>query len=403
MTYSRYRRIPVLPDPSTLPFPGKLIRSCSDCNLRAGCTAPVPSTGLIPSRILLVGEAPGQQEDLYGYPFAGNAGDQLNSMLHQNGIVREEIHIANIVNCRPPGNRTPKPAEIQACAKWLNIILSIVNPDIVVAMGATAITWFLGQGCGTVEHLHGRPLEQTVAGRKRILLPSYHPAAALYNSSLLRQLNDDFVVLGGLARNRPISDFNAVDEYPNPEYKVMEDTNEAKNHLAELIVGSGQVAIDTETIKGNTKLWSLQISTSPGSGWFVPVHPNFNQIIDTTIWKSQIIVHHYLSDSKWLKIPEDNFWDSMISAYLLGLPQGLKELAARLCGMKMITYSEMVRPGQRKLSTDYLTQAVTQDWGEPPDISETKWDNFFGNIDDHSRFVVWTAYPLPYFPSTCSA
>ncbi len=93
-----------------------------------------------------------------------------------------------------------------------------------------------------------------------------------------------------------------------------------------------------------------------------------------------IIVHNYLHDINQLDIPDDNFFDSMVAAYLLGLPQGLKELATRLCGVKMQSYSEIVRPGQRKLSLQYLTEATKHEWPDPPEIEETKWNNKVGKL-----------------------
>jgi uracil-DNA glycosylase family 4 len=333
---------------------------------------------------MLVGQNPGVWENLEGRPFIGAAGQQLDSMLMQCGISRDEIWITNTCRCLTPSNNAPKPEHIEACRKWLDIEIGLVDPDIIVAMGAPAMAWFLGQGCGSVEHLHGKPIELIVGSRKRIVIPSYHPAAALHNTTLLRQLNDDFRVLSGVIAGRPLSDYNLVDEYPNPDYRVLD-----KNH-SEIMVElfnqkARQVAVDTETVKQNTKLWSVQLSTQPGTGWFVPVNPNFKGKLDTTLWNTQVIVHHYLADIKWLVIPEDNFFDSMVAAYLLGLPQGLKELASRLCGMKMQSYSDVVRPGQRKMSLDYLTEATAHEWPDPTEIDETKWDNKVGKLVTKQR------------------
>lgn len=377
--YYRRQQAPPLPPPESLPFPGNMVRLCSSCDLRSGCLAPVPGDGSIPSRVMLVGEAPGFNEDQWGKPFIGPAGIQLESLLSQAGIPRDVVFLSNTVRCRPPGNATPKPSHIAACAKWLDIEIDLVDPDIIVVMGAPAILRFLGQGCGTVEHLHAKPIEMVVGSRKRIILPSYHPAAALHSSTLLRQLFDDFRVLRGLVKGNDISEFNVRDEYPNPVYKIADNVQDIAR-MKDEICCSGEFGVDTETVKGNTELWSVQYSANPGTAWFIPIQPGFKGRIDLTEYDATAILHNYLFDVNWLKIADDRFLDSMTMAYLLGLPQGLKELASRICGINMVSYREMVRPGQRKISIDYLTEALTREWPDPPDIEETKWDNKVGKI-----------------------
>ena len=145
------------------------------------------------------------------------------------------------------------------------------------------------------------------------------------------------------------------------------------------LIDADCVAVDVETIKRDTELWSVQVSTSPGTGWFIPTRGQFNRMDFSNI-KPTIIVHHYLNDIKWLGIDDNNFFDSMVAAYLLGLPQGLKTLAHSLCGIKMVDYSEIVRPGQQKLSLQYLTEAGSREWPDPPEVEETKWNNKQGGI-----------------------
>lgn len=370
-----YRRpLPVLPPAESLPFPANLIRQCSDCDLRQGCTAPVPGFGSSPAYVLFLGQNPGLEEDLYGKPFIGKAGQQLEYLLLQCGLNREQVYITNVIKCLTRNNAPPKPASIKACAKWLNIELSIVQPRIIVAMGAFAIHRMLGEGADTVEHLHGRPIEKD----GRIILPCYHPAAGLHDTSTLRFLTEDFQVLRGLLQGKSVVDYTIVDEYPNPVYQVLELKDVSK--VTAVFGGFDQVAVDVETVKRDTELWSVQMSVHPGYGFFVPLPIGFKGRVNTKQWNTQVVVHHYLNDIKWLDIPEHNFWDSMVSAYLLGLPQGLKELATRLCGIKMQAYSEIVRPGQRKLSLQYLTEATKREFPDPPDIEETKWDNKQGEI-----------------------
>jgi len=373
-SYSHYHRvIPALPSPDTLSFPANLIVGCSDCGLHGGCTRPVPGENVNPCDVMLVGQNPGYNEDKEGRPFIGQAGQYLDSLLFQCGVSRDSVCITNLLRCLTANNRVPTTAEIKACSHWLDIELGIVNPRIIVAMGAPAIARFLGRGAGTVEHLHGKPVE--VDGR--IILPAYHPAAALHNTTLLRQCQEDFQVLRGLVKGRDWREYHVKDEYPNPVYRVVDSVSSEK-WMRNDINETGEFAIDTEICRG--KLWSVQISAKPGTAWFIPIPDNFQGKYDLTDLPGTAIVHNYLFDIQYLKLREDNFTDTMTMAYLCGQSQGLKELASRLAGIKMINYSEIVHPGQQKLALAYLNKATKTQWSDPPAIEDTKWDNKKGEL-----------------------
>jgi len=362
------RPVPVLPPADSLSFPANLIVACSECGLRNGCSRPVPGERTDEHyEVMLVGQNPGFNEDREGKPFIGQAGQYLDSLLFQSGVSRENVAICNIVKCLTPNNRQLRADEIQACSYWLDMELEVVQPRIVVAMGAPAIAYFLGSGAGTVEHLHGKPIEK--AGR--IILPAYHPAFALRDTSKMRQVSNDFQVLRGLVKGRDWREYHVEDEYPNPVYRVV-DSVSAEKWMRNEIAETGEFAVDTEICRG--KLWSVQISAKPGTAWFIPIPDNFKGKYNLTDLPGTAIVHNLLFDVNYLDIGED-FVDSMTQAYLLGQPQGLKELASRLCGIQMINYKEMVKPGQQKLSLGYLQKATKKQWPDPPTIEETKWDN----------------------------
>jgi DNA polymerase I-like protein with 3'-5' exonuclease and polymerase domains len=291
-------------------------------------------------------------------------------------VPRDSVVIGNVCNCRPPNNAEPKPNQIAACSHWLDLYLSLANPQIIVAMGAFAIRRILGPNAGTVEHLHGRTI---VLPTGQIVLPCYHPAAALYDTSTLRQVNEDFQVLRGLVTDHPVSDYIVTDDYPNPIYTVA-DTPALVSQMRDEVRDVGEFAIDTETVNRNTELWSAQVSCVPGTAWFVPMAPKYTGKLDLKSWSSTAIVHYYLSDIKWLDILDGKFIDTMVMAYLLGLPQGLKELAHRLCGVEMTTYQEMVRPYQLELTMEYLSKVMSQQWPKPEPVEETNWDNDAGKI-----------------------
>jgi DNA polymerase len=140
---------------------------------------------------MFVGEAPGFHEDKQGFPFVGQAGKLLDGLLGGIGLGREDVYIANVIKCRPPGNRDPQPDEIEACEGHLFRQLEIVEPKLVATLGNFATKLLSGKPHG-ITRVHGRPQEASVGGRRVTLYPIYHPAAALYTPAMLRTLEEDF-------------------------------------------------------------------------------------------------------------------------------------------------------------------------------------------------------------------
>ncbi len=132
--------------------------------------------------LVLVGEAPGAQEDALGRPFVGRAGQLLDTLLGEAGLDRSQAAVLNVVKCRPPGNRQPKPAEVARCRPWLEQQLRVLEPRLVVALGLTATSWFLsgpGRRRITLAAVRGEPHEVTVADSRYDVLATYHPSAAI--------------------------------------------------------------------------------------------------------------------------------------------------------------------------------------------------------------------------------
>jgi DNA polymerase len=159
---------------------------CTDCPLHLKRIQAVPGTGPAGARIMAVGEGPGETEDRLGRPFVGAAGNVLTKLLESIGLRREDIYITNVVKCRPPGNRDPEPAEMEACSHFLDAQIEIIRPDVILILGRHALARLL-PGAGGISGLHGR---RVVRG-DRLYVPLYHPAAALYQGSLMRTLEDD--------------------------------------------------------------------------------------------------------------------------------------------------------------------------------------------------------------------
>jgi len=150
------------------------IGDCTRCALHAGRNKLVFADGDPNARLMFVGEGPGADEDAQGLPFVGKAGQLLNNMITAMGLRREEVYIANVVKCRPPGNRTPEPDEANTCVPFLFRQIDVVRPQVLVALGATAATYLLGQR-QPLAGLRGR----VHAFRGTQLIITYHPAFLL--------------------------------------------------------------------------------------------------------------------------------------------------------------------------------------------------------------------------------
>lgn len=172
---------------------------CTKCSLSKTRKKAVPGAGNPESRILFIGEAPGKSEDAKGEPFVGAAGRFLDTLLIGSGLSREEVFITNIVKCRPPGNRQPKPSEIETCASYLDRQIRIVRPRFIITLGNFSTAYIFSKAALSFDNIteaHGKSLRATFLGLKVTVFPTFHPAAALYNGNYKKLLIRDFQLLG---------------------------------------------------------------------------------------------------------------------------------------------------------------------------------------------------------------
>ncbi|MEG2627956.1 MAG: uracil-DNA glycosylase [Raoultibacter sp.] len=171
------------------------VQACQKCALAQGRTQVVFGVGNPDARVMIIGEAPGKNEDLQGEPFVGAAGKYLNELLEYAGLVREDIFIANVLKCRPPANRNPLPEEIEMCAPFLREQTRTIDPDIIVTLGNFSTKFILKTDRG-ITGLHGKLYQ---AGKFKVF-PIFHPAAAIYDRSKRDALEADFRTLGALLK-----------------------------------------------------------------------------------------------------------------------------------------------------------------------------------------------------------
>lgn len=181
------------------------IGDCQRCALGATRATLVFGVGDPHARLMFIGEAPGRNEDLKGEPFVGAAGRLLDELLASIGLARGDVYIANILKCRPPGNRDPQSAETEECTQFLDEQVRLINPLVIATLGNHA-THFILQTERPIGALHGRLFRH----QGRCVVPIFHPAAALYDRSKAEVLLDDFrrlkVVLDRVAENGPVCD-----------------------------------------------------------------------------------------------------------------------------------------------------------------------------------------------------
>jgi uracil-DNA glycosylase len=193
-------------------------RSCTRCPLSEGRTQVVVGSGDPDADLMFVGEAPGFHEDKQGVPFVGQAGKLLETLLGEIGLSRDAVYIANVIKCRPPGNRDPLPAEIDACEGYLFNQVELIRPKVICTLGNFATKLLTGRPDG-ITRVHGRPQERRIGSVEVQLFPIYHPAAALYTPAMMNTLREDFSRLPALmapADAPPPAPVQPVQAVPEP-------------------------------------------------------------------------------------------------------------------------------------------------------------------------------------------
>ncbi|MFH1446344.1 MAG: uracil-DNA glycosylase [Chloroflexota bacterium] len=168
------------------------IADCTKCKLHISRRNVVPGEGPADSQIMFIGEAPGFYENEQGLPFVGAAGKFLEKLLEEAGMIREQVYITNVVKCRPPSNRDPQEEELNACRGFLEQQIVVINPAVIVTLGRYSMGNYIKKG--KISVIHGQPI--TFKGR--LIVPMYHPAAALHQPSLRNILLEDFAKLPGM-------------------------------------------------------------------------------------------------------------------------------------------------------------------------------------------------------------
>lgn len=174
------------------------VEECRKCSLWKNPKA-VPGEGNPDAEMMLIGEAPGYHESIQGRPFVGAAGQLLTQLLESINLKRSDAFICNMLRHRPPENREPLPEEIEACKDFLNRQIEIIGPKAIVTLGRFAMAKFLPLGKISRDHGQGRMIEYN--GKRLILIPMFHPAAALRGAEVEKMLRDDFKkILGEIKR-----------------------------------------------------------------------------------------------------------------------------------------------------------------------------------------------------------
>jgi uracil-DNA glycosylase len=177
---------------NTLAAIANKISVCKNCELSQTRKNAVPGSGPFDAKIMLIGEGPGFHEDNQGLPFVGASGKFLTQLLNDGGVPRESVFITNVVKCRPPENRDPQPIELQACSVFLEEQIKAINPMIIVTLGRFSMARYFEKA--RISTIHG----QAKLHNERLIVPMYHPAAALHQPKLRSVILEDFSRLKGM-------------------------------------------------------------------------------------------------------------------------------------------------------------------------------------------------------------
>ena len=190
------------------------VQDCTKCDLHFSRKKGVPGEGPVSAEIMFIGEGPGFHENEQGRPFVGSAGHFLDELLGQVDMRRKDVFIGNVVKCRPPGNRDPRPEELAACDFFLEQQIQAINPKVIVTLGRFSMGKFIPNA--KISEVHGMAMRV----KARLIVPMYHPAAALHQPSLRPIVESDFAQLPEL-----IASAESAPEY---EVQTPEDETEPK-------------------------------------------------------------------------------------------------------------------------------------------------------------------------------
>jgi DNA polymerase len=192
----------------------KEVNECTKCDLHYSRKKGVPGEGPQDAEIMFIGEGPGFHENEQGRPFVGAAGRFLDELLDLAGLKREDVFIGNVVKCRPPGNRDPHPEELMACSNYLDRQIQLINPKVIVTLGRFSMAKFFPNA--KISQIHGSMMQI----RGKLIIPMYHPAAALHQPSLKTLVENDFAKLPKLiakASDAPVYKEEIGEEQAEPK------------------------------------------------------------------------------------------------------------------------------------------------------------------------------------------
>lgn len=193
---------------------------CTRCKLHYSRRKAVPGSGNSQSEIMFIGEGPGFHENQQGLPFVGAAGQFLDELLAEADLYREDVFITNVVKCRPPGNRDPQPEELEACKPYLERQIAAINPDVIVTLGRFSMGHFIRNG--KISSIHGRSFWTN----GRMIIPMYHPAAALHQPSLRSVVVEDFKKLPEMVAEAKETRQNNPEMVSLSDSDILEDSQE---------------------------------------------------------------------------------------------------------------------------------------------------------------------------------
>jgi len=340
-------------------MPCHQVTRCPDC---PGDKTPVPGNGPIPCDVMLIGEAPGQNEDRIGVPFTGMAGYELdNTYLRLAGRKRNTVRVTNTVRCRPNNNKTPSPKLTSSCAEAnLRTEIAMCKPRLIVLMGATACS--LDPSIDSNLE-HGFPRQASFLGWSGTVVPMIHPASGLHDGNNMTPLLEDFETLNEIIRGTFEMPSNP---WPIVDYSYCDNVRQFRSYISGYHNYLGLNAIDTEGHGG--RKFSIQLSREPGTGIMImcdnePVVKEFVRVFPTL---GEIVMQFAEHDLDFLqelgcdtRDPNLIVWDTMRDSYNLGnLPQGLKQMTFRTQGVKMRTWEDVVLPHSKAKLMHWLPQAI---------------------------------------------